>query len=83
MYSDNRIPTFRHDRIVTFSDNELDTWIEKFKFMIGKTDNEKRARSLQVELCYLQREMDARVKVHRSSPRIARPRLQRRALHKS
>jgi hypothetical protein len=78
VHSGNRTLTFPHDRIITFSDKELNTWIEKIKSMIGRTDNERKARSLEIELCYLQREMDSRVKLHRSEPRIARPRLHRR-----
>ena len=78
MYSGTRMPTFSHDKIITFSDKELDTWIEKIKFMIGRTDNEKRTRSLEIELCYLQREVGSRMRLRHSEPRIARPRLQRR-----
>ena len=78
MHSGNRALTFPNDRIVTFSDKELNTWIEKIKSMIGRTENEERTRSLEIELCYLQREREARVQLHRSEPRIARPRLRRR-----
>ena len=67
MYSD-RAPSFNNNKLQTFSDKELITWVGRIRSMIGKTWDREKAKFLEIELCYLQREISCRAKLHLVHP---------------
>ncbi len=77
MHSGNGTLSFPYDRVINFSDKDLDIWIEQVRSMIVRTDDREKEISLEIELCYLQRETYNRIKTMPRERKVVRPRFNR------